>query len=387
MGFLKKTADKGPASPEERASKRRRRWKVFRIRLVIFLIFWFLIEVTMRMLGYKPGVIVDAYYQEGEAIYDPILLADSNGVTRHSRTGVFYAGQFINEQGYFSKVNFTRQAMDSLRREGKKVVMLVGDSYAAGCCIPDFDQTFANRINASDEYEVLNLGVGGVDPLHYELVIKKFLPVLKPDLVLVTVFLGNDEMSYDRTPKPYIPVCYAIKNGFWFSSEANIGLAQPNEYFRNFDEASDFYFNYYSLRSSRVAWYEKVIRNSILASRFYLLSKQLLRKWELGDQRYSPPEKPLFTYQHLNNINTYCGEHDTPVIFTGIPCPTDISGEIDVRTEYAHLFGDLPWSSPKGLSSDDYLGPQVGDHFNTSGHHKFADFLLPLIENQLKVEQ
>jgi hypothetical protein len=375
---------KFPFSRDRNNPEKPGRWKVFRIRLQIFIALFIVVEIVLRIMGYKPGVADDFYYNSGDLVHDNILFGDEMGITHHRSSGRFLNDQQINKEGYFSEIEFTMEAMDSLRKRGKKVVLLVGDSYTQGCCPDSYTKSFAYRINQSDDYEVLNFGVGGTDPLHYELVVKKYLPLLKPDLVLVAVYLGNDRMAYDRTPKPFVPVCYPVKNGPWLSSEAYINLAPANTYFKSFEEACEFFFTYYSLRGKNAKWYEKIIKHSIILSRIYLHFKIQAAEKDMASKLYRSPEKPPFTYNHLKEIQRFCGTNSTPVVFAAIESPEDMTNQVNSRKEYGYFFNEIKWHLPEGIQLDDYDGLQHGNHFTASGHGKFAKFLKPLIQKALQ---
>ncbi|MFK7787809.1 MAG: hypothetical protein AB8B56_21990 [Crocinitomicaceae bacterium] len=378
--FKKKFLKNGTDSPKASAKSKK---KVRRTQLLVFLVLFILAEIVLRLLGYKPGVLNDHYYQPGEVSYLPILYADEMGITHHKTKEFFYEDQVMNEEGFFSDVPYTKRAMDSLRRAGKKVVFLVGDSYASGCCPGSYEMSFAYLLNQSEEYEVLNFGVGGTDPLHYELVVKKYLPMLEPDLIVVPVYFGNDIMPYDRTPKPFIPVCYPVDEGHWMSSEPYFNLRKPNTYFKNFEEAKDFYYTYYSLRSDESNWFERTIAHSIILTRIYLYAKIKLGEIGQGDKRYIPPKEPPFSYNHLKAIDDFCAENTTPVVFTAIESPVDISGGVNSRKQYHYVFNELKWSYPKTISLDDYDGSHIGAHYNEAGQKKYTDFLRPKIEKML----
>lgn len=362
------------------------RWKVFRIRLTIFIIFFVLAEIVLRIMGYKPGVAADFYYHSGDLVHDNVLYGDEMGITHHRQNGQFLNDQRINKEGFFSEVEYTKQAMDSLRRQGKKIVLLVGDSFTQGCCPDSYKECFAYRLNQSNKYEVLNFGVGGTDPLHYELIVKKYLPLLQPDAVMVAVYLGNDRMDYDRTPKPYIPVCYPVKNGPWLSSEAYINLAPANTYFKSFKESREFYFTYYSLRGDNARWYEKVIRPSIILSRIYLYFKiSNAERTDFPELDYLPG-KPPYTYEHLKTIQELCADSKTPVLFTAIESPEDIAAKVNSKKKYAYFFKELPWHLAKDIPIENYDGVNSGNHYTAVGHRKFANFARPLLERILDLK-
>ena len=381
--------EKRPSEEQKETSKRKKWWRILKIQCLVFLILFVLLEIGLRLAGFKPGVLDDWYYQSGEVEWDPVLYGDEMGITHHRQSGNFIPDQVLNKEGFMSEVEYTAGAMDSLRARGKKVILLVGDSYTQGCCAESYRRSFAHLLNNSEEYEVLNFGVGGTDPLHYELVVKKYLPLLKPDLVSVNVYLGNDQMDYDRTPKPFIPVCYPVKNGPWLSSEAFTNLRPENTYFKNFEGAKKFFYTYYSLNSEDATWYEKVIRKSIIFSRIYLYirlrraSSKHQEKYPVNRDPYAQ-YKPPFTYQHLKEIERFCLENNTPVLFTAIPSPEHIINGEDLKRKFHHLFEDLRWDCVSGIVPEDYDGKKHSNHFIDSGHRKYATFLKQKMEEVLK---
>lgn len=369
----------------EKKISRRRLWT---IRAGIFLALFILAEVVLRFMGYKPGVAADFYYHsESSMEYDSVLIADEYGITHHAPNGQFITGQYLNEDGFMSAVEHTKEAMDSLRKLGKKVVLLVGDSFTQGCCPDTYQESFAYLLNESDEYEVLNFGVGGTDPLHYELIVKRYVPMLEPDLVTVAVYLGNDQMDYDRTAKPYIPVCYPVKNGPWLSSEATLRLRKPNTHFKTFAAAKEFYCTYYTLWGDENSFFEKVIRHSVILSRVYLSVKfrlELRNQQKLGNN-FTREDKPPYTYNHLKEISDFCAQGDTPLLMVAIPTPMEAEENEDIKKKYNHFFNALTWhATTKNFSLDDYDGSGVGNHFNAQGHLKFKKFIQPYVENKLK---
>lgn len=331
----------------------------------------------------KPGVLEDQFYLDGIAEYDPILVGDEVGITHYAQQGSYSDRDLINEEGFFSEIEFTAEAMDSIRDLGKKIVLLVGDSYTSGCCADAYSQSFAGLLTGSDEYEILNFGVGGTDPLQYELVVKKYLPLLKPDAVVVVSYLGNDEMPYDRTPKPLIPICYPIKDGHWLNSEYPIYYNRADTHLENFEDAKAFYYTYYSLRSEQSNFFEKLIRPSIILSKVYLFLRITSRHYKLDDEIYTPHVHPRFSYNHFKAIADFCQGEDVPVEFTTIASPVDIENNVEVRKEYNYFFNEIEWDLPENLSLDDYDGMSIVSHFNNLGHRKYADFLHPLILKQL----
>ena len=57
------------------------RLKVWKTRMVIFLVLFLIAEVGLRLVGYKAGVIEDFYYHHGAVEHDSLLYADEVGIS------------------------------------------------------------------------------------------------------------------------------------------------------------------------------------------------------------------------------------------------------------------------------------------------------------------
>lgn len=362
-------------------------WKLWRGRILMLLIFFLLAEIILRIVGFKPGVYDEFYYFSGKIEHDPLMAADANGVSYYTGISNFYPDQHFNEQGYFGNVNFDKHSVDSLRNLGKKIVFLVGDSFTSGCCADTYAQTYANLLNESDEYEVLNFGVAGTDPLQYLLVVEKFAPILKPDLILVAVFTGNDVMVYDRKPHPFVPAVFPIKNGPWLNSEAPYYLTERDTYFSSFEEATDFYFTYFSLWSDEASFFQKSIRHSVIFSKLYFKYKiaKKNREMELAGLLYKTLEEPPFTYQNLKKIEGFGIENGIPTGFVLIPTAMEAQNKVDLKSEYGFLFQEIEWETRSDLTLKDYDGAGEGNHFNNEGHIKFAELLTNIVQSKLNL--
>lgn len=359
------------------------KWSIWKKRMVVFLVLFMLAEIVLRFVGYKPGVIEDFYYHHGAIEYDSLLYADEVGITHIVQGSRLITDGEINSEGFFSTLEFTEKSMEMIRESGKKIVMLIGDSYTQGCCADNFNATFAQILNQSDEYEVLNFGIPGADPVQYRLIVEKYAPILKPDLILVAVYGGNDIMEYDRTAKPFIPNTYPIKNGPWLNSEGPIYLTKQGTYFKNFNEAKAHYFEYFSLWSDRSTALEKTIRNSIILSRPYLKWKTRVRFEEIKHQMPKKLDNMPFSSENLKKLFTFSKGQNIPVQYTLIPSPSDVLNRVNLRKKYNFVFGGIPYSVPEKLVIDDYDGVEDANHFNNKGHRKYANLLSTLIETKL----
>ncbi|MEO7272754.1 MAG: hypothetical protein ABIX28_15415 [Vicinamibacterales bacterium] len=161
------------------------------------------------------------------AVVGAVILAAQFGVFEtalrlwgHSEAAPAFQGLFDDDPaaGYRLKPNasirFTTSEFDTeihINAEGvrddepigpkpahERRVLLLGDSLVLSVQVP-FDQTFGEllerRLNArgsADHYRVINAGVQGYGPVEELLFFRSIAATVQPDLVLETVFVGND---------------------------------------------------------------------------------------------------------------------------------------------------------------------------------------------------
>ena len=87
--------------------------------------------------------------------------------------------------------------------DGPADVVLVGDSYAAGACVPDGD-TIASRLGRRFE-RVANLGVSGIGPLAQLGILREYGSALRPPVV-AWLFFENDLMAQDLGVEVRVPL-------------------------------------------------------------------------------------------------------------------------------------------------------------------------------------
>lgn len=81
---------------------------------------------------------------------------------------------------------------------GEKRIVILGDSLVLSVQVPlaqTFGELLENRLNAAsggDRYRVINAGVQGYGPVEAALFFDSLAGPVQPDLVMVTVFVGND---------------------------------------------------------------------------------------------------------------------------------------------------------------------------------------------------
>jgi len=85
---------------------------------------------------------------------------------------------------------------DSVWSEGNVDVVLLGDSYTQGLCVPAPDQ-IATRLSAQ-QGSILNLGVRGTGPLQQLAILREYGSTMTPPVVVWLFYEGNDRYDLSR---------------------------------------------------------------------------------------------------------------------------------------------------------------------------------------------
>jgi hypothetical protein len=355
-------------------------------QLLVFLALFIVAEIVLRILGFRAGTAIDDFKPQQHPVYQQRFISDERGMNyiSTSEKELLMPGSSINPQGFRGNLAYTPEVMDSLRKSTRKeIIMVIGDSFVEGCCPDSVTQSFPDLLKRTGKYTILNFGVAGTDPLQYRLVAEKYVPLLKPDRVLVVSYFGNDVLIYERVPTPGIPESYPFKNNKWISPIAENYISEKMNYkFKDADEAFRFYMNHYTLRGENRNFFEKSISYSVIFSKLYLAIERRLhqRYWM---KRY-PHTKTVDGYEQayaqFHAIEKLCDSLRISCIFTGIPEPTEAADLAMVRKKYQAMFKDIPWSVPAGFSVADYTGSAMANHYNTEGHKKYALFLKQILD-------
>ena len=366
--------------------KKESRTKIWLIRLAVFISLFLLVELGLRIAGFKPKILINWAYMPETIVNDSILYGDQYGISHYVSDGHYKPDSKINKQGFIGTFDYDSTTINEIRKTtGKKIVMAIGDSYLDGCCSDSIANSFAGYLSNKKQYAFLNYGIAGADPVQYKLIVEHFAPEIKPDLIVIHFYFGNDILTYDRTPKPFIPLCYIPIHGPWLNSEPPYRIAPPNYVLKDFNSAITFYQSWYTLRGKERNGFLKFMGNSILFSKLYLGIEYKMKTFRNRKNLYEPPPKPLFTYRHLKFIEDYCIQNGLKLLIIGIPSPVDIRKKTDLRSAYDYCFNEIPWTYPTIMEKSDYDGKTIANHFNNKGHKKFAGYLNQLILETLKL--
>ena len=299
-------------------------------------------------------------------------------------------GYQINNDGFRSKYKFDSLNIQNLKADNK-VIMFVGDSYTEGCCAKPITNSFVDLIDLKENKASLNFGVSATDPLQYSLIIKHYLKNVKPDILIIPLCLSNDFMYLDRKPMPGKSLFFQTNYGFL---SATLPISHPNykndTYFKNWEVAKKYYIENYSIYGSEPS---KIKRWLLTHSEFH---KQLLIQVQNIKNIYFTKVNLLkvylkevntkITYKYLKQIKKTCESLSIPFLLIGAPSINDLDKNIElVNTNYRNQLNELEIFIPTNFVESDYISFQ-DDHFNNTGHQKFADYLLPLIDSTINYQ-
>jgi hypothetical protein len=100
----------------------------------------------------------------------------------------------------FPGADFVRE-----KRPGVLRIAALGDSFAVGPAVPLARNYLTLLAAAQPNTEVYNFGVSGTGPREYQMVLQQHVWNFEPDLVLVSVFVGNDITEWLATPRDLDP--------------------------------------------------------------------------------------------------------------------------------------------------------------------------------------
>lgn len=354
------------------------------IQFLIFIGLFILAELLLRLFGMKSGTLIDDFKIQENPVYEPRFKADELGINYIDENATtLMLGTKINKQGFRDYINYTPEIIDSIKNIAKKeVVMIIGDSYVEGCCPDTVINSFPDIINRNNNLKVLNMGISGTDPLQYQLIAQKYLPLLKPNKVVVVFYFGNDILTFERQATPYSPLTFPFKNNKWLFGVAPNHLSQKLNYsFKSADEAYQFYIDKYTLTGNNRNFIERTFSYSVIFSKIYLYveHRNARKLWESKGIVYNWDGFDI-AHKRLVAIQKMADSLNVSALFVGIPSPEEAANNENLREKYKTLFKEIKWDVPKNLNKEDYDGMNISNHFNNNGHIKYAEFLENVIE-------
>jgi len=142
-----------------------------------------LLEVGLRVVGaLHPSPLFD------------LVGADADDIVRRKRMppNVMHLGFPTNASGFYDE-EFTPPT------RGERQVVAIGDSFSTGVVPHGFHYTTVCE-RSLPGVRVHNVGIPGIGPSEYLLLLRNEVLPLRPDLVVVSIFVGNDVVIFQDLP-------------------------------------------------------------------------------------------------------------------------------------------------------------------------------------------
>lgn len=269
-----------------------------------------------------------------------------------------YVRNPINKEG-FKSIPFKKY------NSKKKKILLIGDSFTYGMSASPVYNSYADLL-LSKGYLVWNPSFPNNDPESYLQIAKKYVPVLKPDVVIVCFYMGNDIMMYERNTVPGKQHFFPTNAG-WIKGEEN-GCY--------FDSAEDAY-HYYLARAyiGQKELITNLCSKTSLSTLVYFYLNGIVSKSSDNIVTNSTD----ISYSKIRNLITICEEHN--ILYYNLILPDLVHQNPSVRNiKPKYILKEIPFKEINGLNDDDYVKSINDGHFNNKGHKKAAQTINDLIK-------
>lgn len=278
-----------------------------------------------------------------------------------------YCSSPVNSDG-FRSIEFCNY------NTGKVKVMLLGDSHTFGAEASNLTSSFSDEL-ATEGYVVFNTGIVNTDPAQYLAVARKYVPRIKPDIVILNFCFDNDIVYHKREVKPYQMM-------FFHTNLTNISACPYGEYLSTPQESYEYIMKECYIPNQDISTLNKLCAKSVIATRLWIAVRRIgfLTSYPYSDttvlkRSLTNSGEPVVDY-YIEEVKKVCDQNEAAFILAGIPdgddpdkLPQNIPGLFEKFT--CHI---------ANLTSDDWAPGRV--HMNDMGHTKYASFLQQLIENR-----
>lgn len=285
---------------------------------------------------------------------------------------VNYVYSPINKDG-FRSIPFQKIA------SAKPSVLMLGDSYTWGHNSANKSSSFADILLARG-YPVYNSGIGATDPPQYLAIAKKYVPLLKPDILVVNFYLGNDVQYFNRVVSKDTPLLWMTNSGTFLSCEKGV-------YFKNMREPYEMY-----IRSSYIPTTTAINRflsKTVLGTLVWRVLPHIPGITTAFQPEYNAWQQKLASVQYaetpysnaqMEEIKEICRVNGTVFVLVAIKGIEFMDGNIEEKKvrDFPHLFENTRCFEPD-IPLQNYT--TNNPHFNDTGHAWYAGYLQHVIDS------
>jgi hypothetical protein len=262
----------------------------------------------------------------------------------------------------------------------KLSILFLGDSFTWGASAKPLTKSFVDIISGSGLI-TYNTGIPGTSPNQYAYLGEKYSPRLKPDIVAVMLYMGNDLAP----PSPMLPdknILHYTNAGSFYAFDDDGKYMSPEQSYRYYSNKSNLVF----MDASDEGIFRSVLRRTVVGtyalaslSVFSSRIKPVLFKGERKKALEKRAKLDRLIADDLMRIKKAAESSGARFMLFLIP----VSPNMLVLDKYGieenmHIFKGLDPYFPSNLTKADYM-ESPNDHLNNEGHKKYADFILKSI--------
>lgn len=276
-----------------------------------------------------------------------------------------YSKNPINKEG-FKSLAFKQY------KSKKKKIFLIGDSFTYGMSASPVYNCYADLL-LTKGFIVWNPSFPNNDPENYLQIATKYIPILKPDIVIVCFYMGNDIMRYNRKS-------ILGKRHFFATNAGWINGEEGGCYFDNAKQAYDYYFSKATIRKNNIAG--KVCSMLTISSLLYTLYNKI--SFDKPKAKVNNCEPTIngstnnnlsHSYNKIKSIKNLCLQNSTEMKILLLP---DLVTQNPYNANFnpKDILKELKYIDINDLTKDDYNRNPNDGHFNNKGHAKAASAIV-----------
>jgi lysophospholipase L1-like esterase len=299
-------------------------------------------EVALRRLGYQPAA---RYFSIVEHVqWTPSFIGFPDGTFRANPRWSWDSIAGVNQDGFRGTPLQPASAVHTS-------IMLIGDSFVWGASAKPLSNSFADLL-AADGFQVFNLGIPGTGPTQYRALAERYVPQVKPDYVIVVLYLGNDI----KPPDPLTPnhPLYYVTNAGWLQAHSPAGRPLTVEQaYRSF------------IGVSRLDAVRSLATRSALATFLYRKIRRARRSAPApaADQIEYARNQLQAIQQTAQSVGSQFGLVILPAYGKGCEMITNVQGVPRPLQDFPTIASDLPAQT---------FGPAPDCHIDNEGHRLVA---------------
>jgi len=259
-------------------------------------------------------------------------------------------------------------------------VLLIGDSFVYGMTARPHYNCFADILLARG-YLLYSAGIPGTDPAQYAAIAQKYIPLLKPDVVILCFYEGNDYMHYPRIPSANQPHEHITNAGFFSCTPYGVYLnpQQAYTYYKSLVTIPDIASNRFNNFCSHTALGGLLWSVAYKLKRVEHPSLAMYDSFQINQQIDIP-----FTASRINIVDSCCRAQQVAFLKIIIPensaTYNDTPQFLTINTKLANkVFAKTSYLYPGNLNREKDF-EKDGYHFNNTGSFKFANYLDSLLQ-------